>query len=390
MPHPPQPSLILLAVVSGTSSFSLAIILPAIPQLAEQYETDLAGAQFLVSAYLFGLALSQPLWGQVTDRIGRRPVVLWGFAVYTAASFAAMVPDDLLSVSALRALQAAGASTGTVVARAAIRDSFSAEDGAHAMSWISIGLGAAPIVAPIIGGSLLLTGSSDGLFIVMGLAGVVLWLLLLLTLPETRAVDAPRPPWSDLLGGYAQLLGSRAFVGYTAVYGLVQGGFFAFLAVGAAVFTDSFDLGPGVFGVVWGFMGVAYVLGAVIGGRLSKTHRRPLLLPNCIVATLGLGVLVLLLDLVLGATPFTVLVPLFFMMTLSGCATPLVMAGAVYQIPHLAGTAAGLSSAAGMTLSGGFTVAAGFFYAGDFTPIAALIALSGALTFASWLLVRQE
>lgn len=383
------PSLALLALISGVSSFSLAIVLPAIPDLAARLGTDYAGAQFLVSGYLLGLALSQPIWGQVSDHIGRRPVVLTGFIVYALASFACIGADSLESLSLLRVLQAAGASTGTVVARAVIRDLFAEADGARAMSWVSIGLGAAPIVAPMIGGALLFTGSTDGVFLIMGLIGLALWLVLFFRLRETLPADTVSLPWRNVMSGYAQLLRCREFLGFTAVYGLMQGGFFAFLAVGAAVFNDSFALGAGTFGAVWGVMGLAYVIGAMLGGRLSSGPRRPLLLPICIVATLVLGALMLALDLLLGARPFTVLIPMFLMMALSGCANPLVMAGAVYQIPQLAGTAAGLSSAMGMSMSGAFTVAAGIFYAGDFTPIAALIALAGGLTALSWLLVRH-
>lgn len=390
MKHKAPPSLALLAVISGISSFSLAIIVPAIPSLSLQLDTDAAGAQFLVSAYLLGLAVSQPIWGQVADRIGRRPVALAGFAIFTLASFASMYADTLESLSALRVLQAAGCSTGATVSRAVVRDLYSAEDATRAMSWIAMGLGAAPIIAPMIGGALLVTGSSDGLFLVMGFAGVLLWILMYFRLQETLPKTVQSATWGNVLSAYSELLRCRAFLGFTAVYGLIQGGFFAFLAVGAAVFIDSFELSPAVFGSVWGIMGFAYVLGALLGGRLSSTARRPLLLPLCVCLNLALALIVIGLDLVIGARALTVLIPMFLMMVLSGCSNPLAMAGAVYQKPKLAGTAAGLSSALGMTVSGLFTVAAGVIYAGDFTPIAALMALSAGLTFLAWWVIRRD
>lgn len=383
--------MVLLAVISGISSFSLAIILPALPALATRHGTDYAGIQFLVSAYLLGLALSQPIWGQVADRIGRRPVVLIGFATYVAASLTCLVAPTLEALMLLRVLQAAGASTGTVVARAVIRDTHNESDGARAMSWITVGLGAAPIIAPIIGGTLLVRGDISWIFAVMAVAGVLLWALLYRQLPETLDRSQVLPlDWRRFVAGYATLLSHGGFVGYTAVYGFVQGAFFAFLTVGAAVFADSFGLGPGVFGAVWGVMGVAYVVGALGAGRLAGSARRPLLLPAAVTLTLLLGLLVALLDHWLGARLLSVMLPLFVMMMLSGGITPLVMAGAVYQVPGLAGTAAGLSSALGMTLGGAFTVAAGILYHGDFTPIALLIAAGGLLTFISWLSVRHR
>lgn len=383
------PSLPLLAVVSGLSSFSLTIVIPALPAMAAGYNVTLAQIQLLVSFFLLGLALSQPLWGHVTDVIGRRPVVLLGLALFVIASAASLGERSLGELTLLRFLQALGASAGTVVARAIIRDTHEEQDAARAMSWISIGLGGAPIVAPIIGGALLLFGDIRWVFAVMAAIGIALWLLLWLQLPETLAADRPRPAWRNLLRSYATLLGSRGFVGYTAVYGFFQGGFFAFLAVGAAVFQDSFGLGPAVFGAVWGLMGTSYVIGAVVGGRLSSGPRRPLLLPVCVLSALGVSLLMLALDVLLGTRMPSVLIPLFLMMTVTGAATPLVMAGAVYQVPQLAGTAAGLSSALGMVLGGCFTVLAGLVYDGDFTPAAALIAGSAVATTAGWLLIRR-
>lgn len=367
----------------------MTIILPALPAMAAHYDTDYAGIQLLVSAYILGLAVAQPLWGHISDRVGRRPVMLFGFMLFIVASLGCLLDPDLPVLTLLRVLQAAGACSGTVVSRAVIRDTYSAEDGAQAMSWLTIGLGAAPIIAPIIGGALMLYSDTLYIFAVMAIVGAVLWVHLYRNLPETLAPDAPRPAWGSLFGSYATLLRLRGFVGYTAVFGFIQGGFFAFLAVGAAVFQDSFGLGPAAFGTIWGAMGVSYVLGALGGGWLSASHRRPLLLPYSVIANLVLALLLAGLDLLLGAQLLAVLVPLFLMMVVSGAATPMVVAGAVYQEPRLAGTASGLASAMAMAIGGSFTVAAGVLYEGYFTPVALLIALSAILTFCGWLVVRR-
>lgn len=379
----------LLATVSGMSSFSLTIVVPALPSMAVDYGTDFADIQLLVSAYLLGLAISQPLWGHIADTIGRRPVALIGLALFIASSFACLLDPDLHTLAFLRVLQAVGSSSGAVAARAIIRDTHSAQEGASAMSWLSVGLGTAPIIAPIIGGGLLLWGDTQSIFAVMGVTGAVLWLLMYWEMHETLPDDAQKPAWGSLLGSFSTLLQSRGFLGYTAVYGFFQGGFFAFLAIGAAVFQDSWQLGPAAFGAIWGFMGIAYVIGAVVGGKLSTGPRRPLLLPVCVLSAFFFSALICVFDLLLGARMLTVLLPMFIMMAATGAAAPLVMAGAIYQVPHLAGTASGLSSALAMALAGSFTVAAGMVYRGDFTPIAALMATAAALTTISWLAIRR-
>ena len=372
--------MLLLAAVSGVPSFAMTIVVPALPAMAARFDAGFAQVQLLISAYVLGLALAQPIWGHFTDTLGRRPVALLGSLIFIASSLACLLEPAINTLAALRVLQAIGASAGTVAARAVIRDTHSREEAASAMSWVSIGLGAAPIIAPVIGGALLVGGDTKYIFAVMGGLGAGLWLLMYRELPETLPADAPRPAWSSLFTSYATLLRSRGFVGYTAVYGFFNGVFFAFLAVGAAVFQDSFGLGPTVFGTVWGCMGISYVIGAATGGRLSAGRRRPLLLPVCTYAVLALGMLLSILDLTLGARIPTVLLPLFLMMTFTGAAAPMVMAGAVYQVPHLAGTASGLSSAVGM---------AGSLYRGDFTPIAVLITAATLLSTVSYLGIRR-
>ena len=371
------------------SPFGMAIILPALPSIVDGFDTDYASAQFLVSVYLIGLGLSQLVSGFLCDRFGRRPVVLTGFAVFVAASIACVFADSVAELVPLRFLQAAGVSTGTVAGRAIVRDLYSAERGARAMSYITIGLGTAPVIAPMLGGWLAAGGGWTAIFWATAILGAVLFVLLFLQLPETRSAADVRPAGSAWAAGYAELLCSRPFLGFTLVYGFVQGSFFSFLAVGAGVFENDFGLGSGVFGVVWGSMAIAYVLGATIGGRLSTSSVSGHLLPAAVIATAALGVIQYLLVTRMGVMPVTVLIPLGGMMTLSGVVTPLVLAGVVYHHGHIAGTSAGLSSAMGLVIGSSFTVASGYLYAGSFVPIAGLILVATAMTAVSWLLVRK-
>lgn len=387
--NPPVPSLILLAVISGLSPFAMAILLPLLPGLVTQFDSHYATVQFVVSAYLLGLAVTQPVAGFFCDLVGRRPVVLVGMGLFVVTSIACTFVDSLSMLIVMRFLQAVGVSTGTVVSRAVIRDTHDAAVGARAMSYLTVGLGLAPVLAPMLGGWLYVAGGVRFVFTATAVAGCVVWLLLWQYLPETRPPQLPRPRSRAWLRSYGRLLRSRVFMGYTLVFGFIQGTFFAFLAVGAAVFESSFGMGPAVFGVVWGGMAISYVLGAVIGGVLSVGRHAPLLLPAGMLATLVFGLSIPVMTGLYGVTPMTVLPQMFLLMTLSGAVTPVVMAGAVYHHPEAAGTSAGLSSALGMVLGSSFTVWSGAVFTGDFAPIATIIGIASSLTFISWLMVRR-
>lgn len=385
-----KPSIFLLAFVASLSPFAMAIVLPALPAMVERFDTDYAEAQFVVSVYLVGLGLSQLMSGFLCDRFGRRPVAITGYVVFVATSAACIFADSIAALIPLRFLQAAGVSAGTVVARAVVRDIYSQDVGARAMSYITIGLGTAPVIAPMLGGWLSAGGDMAGVFQATTAVGVIALILILFQLPETRDANQPPPRWSSWLSSYGVLLGSAPFMGYTMIYGFVQGSFFAFLAVGASVFEVDFGLDARAFGIVWGLMATAYVVGATVGGRLSTGRFAQYLLPAAVFATPAGGIAMFALVNLLGTTPATVLIPLAALMVLSGVATPQVLAGAVYQHPALAGTAAGLSSAIGLVIGSSFTVASGFVYDGRFEPVATLILLTTCMTAAGWFLIGSS
>ncbi|MFK7888323.1 MAG: multidrug effflux MFS transporter [Gammaproteobacteria bacterium] len=383
------PSIALLGIASGLSPFGMAIIVPAMHTIATRYEANFTTAQFVISAYLLGLAIAQPVAGYFCDRFGRRPVMLLGFTLFVVASVLCAFAGTLNQLIALRFLQAVGVSVGTVASRAIVRDTRDEQGGARAMSFIAATMGMAPVVAPILGGGLVSVGGQRAVFLLTAAIGVAVLLGMLYQLPETRTADTLRPHWRDWMRSYKELFRSVDFMGYTLMFGFVQGSFFSFLAVGASVFATHFNLEASSFGLLWGLLTIAYVFGATIGGWANARFGAWRVLSFGVAVTLLAGWLLPLLNLLTSTSLAGVLIPLGLMMCASGAVTPNAIAGAVYTHPKIAGTSSGLSSALAIAVGGLFTVASGLIYNGDFGRIAWLVALATTLTGAAWWLTAS-
>ncbi len=390
VPSSSHVSLYLLGAASGISPFGMAIIVPALANIAADFGSDLGQVQWLVSAYLFGLAVAQPLHGFACDRFGRRPVMLGGFLLFTIASLAGVLANTLEQLILLRALQAIGVSVGTVASRAVVRDTRDAHGAAVALSYIAAATGLAPIVAPMLGGWLSETSGYRAVFAATGGMGALVLTWMWIGLPETRDPLLARPRWRDWLDNYRTLITCPSFVGYSLTFGFVQGSFFSFLAVGAMVFERDFAIGAREFGVLWGFMAIAYVIGAVGGARLTRALGSHKAMRTGVVATVAGGLLLPLVIALAGMHKATVIVPLLVMMMAAGTVTPGALAGAVNAHPHRAGTASGLSSAIGLVVGGLFTIGAGRVYQQDFMPVALLIAGATFLTALSWYIAQRR
>ncbi len=389
LPRGRVPSLWLLSLASSLSPFGMIVVVPALAAFAERYAVSPGEAQFLIASYLFGLGLGQPLAGSLSDRFGRRPVMLFGFLLFTAASIACVFVESFSVLLGFRFVQALGVSVGTVCSRAIVRDTHDALAAAQALAWIGAAMGIAPVIGPVIGGPLTSWGGPRLVFVASAMLGFVVLLAMNARLTETRVrspVAADAPHW---VISYGQLLRSRVFVGYTLMYACMQGSFFAFLAVAAVVFADHLGMNEAVFGVVWGAMGLVYVAGAASGARLTARlgMRRALVLSTVMIAAAGLTLL--LATLLLGVTLAGLLVPLGVLMFGSGVQTPLAVTGSVNCRPDIAGTAAGLSSSLALGLSGSFSIVAGYLYAGDFLPVAGLIATLSSMAIITCWMTRE-
>lgn len=372
-------SLLLLSVASSLSPFGMIVVIPTLATVAVRYAVAPGYGQLLIAAYLFGLGAGQPVTGALSDRYGRRPVILAGFTLFTAASIACAVAASFQAVIAMRFLQALGVSVGTVGSRAIVRDTHDAIGAARALAWIGAAMGVAPVFGPVIGGALGAWAGLPAVFGVSALLGLAVTVALALRLRETRrpSDDAGQPSWRL---SYVQLLRSRVFMGYTFVYAFTQGCFFAFLAVAAIVFQEHLDLGQEQFGIIWGAMGLVYVTSAAAATKLIARLGTQGALRRANVVAASAGCALAAATGLWGVTLAGLVLPLVVLMAAAGVQSPLATAGAVNHRPDISGTASGLSSALALVVSGSFSILSGYVYSGSFMPVALIIAASAALT----------
>ncbi|MFO1355588.1 MAG: MFS transporter [Gammaproteobacteria bacterium] len=386
----PRPLLALLSLASLLSPFGMIVVVPTLAEVASYYHVGHGQAQYLIASYLFGLGVGQPMAGALSDRIGRRPVMLAGFSLFTLASLGCMLSQDFVVLILMRVLQALGVSVGTVGSRAIVRDTHDALGAVQALAWIGAAMGVAPVLGPAIGGLLGAWAGPPAVFAASAVLGFGVTMALGTRLEETRVPSAlTAPAGTGWTGNYRALLASRIFMGYTLMYAFTQGCFFAFLAVGAIVFQEHLGLDQRAFGIVWGTMGTLYIGGAALGGRLATGAGLMPVLRWTTLASAGGGSALALATSVFGVTLPGLLLPLAVMMLAAGVQAPLAAAGTVNHRPDIAGTASGLSGSLALVVSGSFSIISGEVYVGSFSPVAWLIAASAAATTAAWWMARS-
>jgi MFS transporter, DHA1 family, multidrug resistance protein len=268
----------LLAVLGMLGPFSIDTYIPAFSGIASALQASPVQMQQTLSAYLFGFAFMNLFHGALSDSFGRRPVVLWGIAVFALASAGCALSQNVAQLVFFRALQGLSTGAGIVVSRAVVRDMFPPADAQKVMSQITIYFGVAPAVAPIIGGWLLVNAGWHAIFWFLTGVGVVLWLGNWRLLPETLHVTH-RQPFNvrNLMQGYWDLLTSPRFLLLALASGVPFNGMFLYVLSAPAFLGEHLGLAPTQFFwffilTISGIMGGAWASGR-LAGRIAPRRQ---------------------------------------------------------------------------------------------------------------------
>ncbi len=257
---------ILLAVLGMLGPFSIDTYIPAFSAIAQSLNATPVQMQQTLSAYLFGFAFMNLFHGALSDSFGRRPVILWGLAMFTVASLGCALAQNVGQLIFFRALQGLSTGAGIVVSRAVIRDMFPPSEAQRVMSQVTIYFGVAPAVAPIIGGVIAEYLDWHSIFWFLVGVGVVLWLANWRLLPETLHVQDRQPfQVRNLMRGYWQLLTDARFLLLALASGVPFNGLFLYVLSAPAFLGDILQLRPTQF--FWFF--VLSIGGIMAGSWLS-------------------------------------------------------------------------------------------------------------------------
>jgi DHA1 family bicyclomycin/chloramphenicol resistance-like MFS transporter len=261
----------ILGVLAALGPLSIDAALPAFPSMARSLGVSASAVQLTLAAYLTGIAAGQLLHGPLSDRLGRRPPLLAGLALYTLASVAGALAPTLLILWGARFAQGFGACAVVAVSRAVVRDRYAGRDAAAVYSGRMLVAGVAPILAPLLGGLIVATFGWRAVFVMLSVAGLGLTLLVAWTLPESLAPERARPGLGDALRGAATAFRDRRFVRMAIAGGASEAALFSCLSGASFVFIDRFGLSPERFGFVGAANGLAIVFASLVNRLIVRS-----------------------------------------------------------------------------------------------------------------------
>ncbi|OEJ66528.1 multidrug effflux MFS transporter [Magnetovibrio blakemorei] len=377
----------LLTALVAIAPISTDMYLPAMPALADYFDASTAQVQLTLSVYLVGFACAQLILGPLSDRFGRRPVLIGGLFLFTVASVACAMAGSITVLIVARFVQAIGACAGAAVGRAVVRDIHDTKDAARLLAHMGTAMATAPLVAPLIGGQLTTRFGWQTNFIALVIIGIVLLGLTVLRLPETiRHANPSALSPQRMISNYWALLKNSSFQRFALANAFSFAGLFAFISGSSFVLITHFSMTPETFGFAFGVVVMGYMFGAQAAARLLKFMTFERLIG--IGGRIGLiaGVAGVLIAAIAPSTIPSVVAPIFFYAFSVGFIMPNSMAGAIGPFPHMAGTASALLGFTQMALSAFMGLMVGVLFDGTQMPMMAVICTTG--TFA-WLFSRQ-
>lgn len=385
-------SAILIGAVA-LGPISTDLYLPSVPAIGRDLGADVAATQLTLSVFLAAFAIAQIPVGPLSDRFGRRPIILIGLAVYVLASIACAFAPSIEMLIAARAVQAIGACAGVVLGRAIVRDIYGHERAARMLALIGSAMALAPMIGPILGGMVQVLFGWRWNFAILTGFGIATLALAWVGLGESnvrRDPTALNP--ARMAANFATLLRHRAFLGFALSVAFSYAGLFAFISGSSFVLIDGLGVPTEKFGYFFALAVIGYITGTQIAARLTMRLgiRRMLWIGGIVSLAAGLVMVALspFAQRSLGAS--AIIGPMVCYMIGTGIVMPNAQAGALGPFAHMAGAASALMGFLQMAIASLTGIAFGQFHDGTPLPMAVLVALAGCCCLASFVTMARR
>jgi DHA1 family bicyclomycin/chloramphenicol resistance-like MFS transporter len=378
-----------LGALTAMGPLAVDMYLPALPTISREFGAADSAVQLSLSVYFVGMAVGQALYGPLSDRIGRKTTLCFGLVVFLIASVGCALAADVRALVFFRLAQALGGCASLAVPRAVVRDLFTEREAVRMLSTLMLVFGLAPILAPLVGGQLLIHAGWRSIFwLHAGYAAF--WLAIVVvsfeeTLPrDRRRRDAVR----TVLATYGRLLGDRTYMGYVLSGGLVFAGLLSYISGSPFIFIELYGVAPERYGLFFGTNAIGIIgasqLNRWVARRTDPHHALSVVLPVTTLAGLTLMV-----DTYTGFGGFAgLLVPLWFFVATHGIVSPNTTALAMAPHGEVAGSASALLGTSQFVVGATAGTLVGLLGHDTATPFATVIALCGVMALVAHLRTR--
>ncbi|MFD0590057.1 multidrug effflux MFS transporter [Paenibacillus sp. GCM10027627] len=380
----------ILGSLSGLGPLSIDMYLPALPALAEDLGATASLSQLSLTACLLGIALGQLVVGPISDVRGRRGPLLIGMVLYALISLLCVISPNIWAFIALRFLQGLAGAAGIVIARASVRDLYSGAEMTKFFALLMLINGAAPILAPMIGAEILTFTSWRGVFAVLSVSGLLIFLAVFIGLKETLPVERRSSGGlRNTFQTFKKLLGNSVFMGYAITQGLVMAAMFAYISGSSFVLQEIYGVSPRGYSLIFGLNGVGIIVASQIAGRLAgKVQARAMLGTGLSIASLGAVLLMVAVGMDVGLP--MVIAGFFFVVSSVGIISTTTTSLALQDQGSQAGSASALLGMLSFIFGGAAAPLVGLGGEGTAWPTAIVIALLVLAAIMSYLFLTKK
>lgn len=390
MPLSSSRLIFILAAIITIGPLSVDLYLPAMPSMVSYFSTTLSQVQLTLSSYLLGFAVFHLVCGPLSDRFGRKPILLGGMCLYVVMSVMCARSETIEQLIFYRFFQAMGACCAPTLGRAVVRDVFPPHESVKALAYVSSLMAVAPVLAPTIGGVLVKYGDWRLSFWVLAIAGLIAILLIIFYVEESLPEKQTMHP-KNIASNFAALLLNVNYMGYVLTAAFLYAGVFAFLSGASFVLIDFMQVNPEHFGLYFLPIVVGYVSGNLFTARIAYAWHPNRLFKTGITLAFLAAVFMTITSYFEWYHPLLIVLPVLFVTLGIGLVLPQAMALALMPFPHMAATASammGFMQMAAASLAG-FLV--GIFLIDKPLPMTLVILATVTASAASyWLLLHRR